>query len=75
MPNVTLSFDLPTERGEYDLVMKAGAYHHVLWEFSEWMRTRRKHAVPQATGAEELEVIWQAFWDTVNEESPGLLDE
>lgn len=43
MPKVTIVFNLPEERDEYELQMKASNLHGALWDMYQFLRSDSKH--------------------------------
>lgn len=54
MPKATITFNLPEETSEYKMHMKAGDYHSLIWEFTNFLRNKTKYA----TG-EEGPISWE----------------
>lgn len=64
MPKVTLHFDLPDERYEYDLACQAQNFRDVAYEFTMWVRNERKHGNRANISFDDL---WEKWWD-INKE-------
>ena len=43
MMEATLKFNLPEERDDFEIAVKAGDMHYVLWEFKQFMRDELKY--------------------------------
>lgn len=54
MPKAILSFKLPEEAAEFELAQKAGAYHSMIWEIQQYVRTLRKYDGRSEISIEEL---------------------
>lgn len=67
MPKVTISFNLPEERSEYELTNNADKLSSIIYEFTQLVRNKTKYA----TG-EEKDPTWEdirtEWWRILNEE-------
>lgn len=43
MPIVTLRYNLPDEQSDFNMANNGSAYHSILWELDQWLRTQVKH--------------------------------
>ncbi len=48
----TLEFNLPEEREELELHMKAGKVFSAVWEYAHWLRQICKHGDPDKVNAQ-----------------------
>jgi len=46
---VTLHFNLPEEKSEYDLVNKSSDMYCILWNFDQWLRSEIKYGSDKFT--------------------------
>jgi hypothetical protein len=65
MPKATLTFNLPEEQSEYELATKAGAYHSVIWEFTQTLRAKTKYGDGKLVDWEDVKDEW---WNLLQEE-------
>jgi hypothetical protein len=61
MPKVTLSFNLPEEREEYEMTLKASSYYCTLHDLYQLLRTERKH------GEDKWASFETEFWRILKE--------
>jgi hypothetical protein len=47
-----LEFNLPEEREEFELHMKAGKVFSAVWDYAQWLRQVCKHGEPDKVDAE-----------------------
>lgn len=69
MPKHTIEFSLPEEQGELNTTLRAGAYHSVLWETLQFLRTTIKH-FPDKDSEEKLkafEEVREFIWREIRE--------
>ncbi len=67
MPKVTLHFNLPKERGEYNEAMNGGNWKLIVYELSIFLRTALKHGHGYKTADEALEAAKTTLLDLANE--------
>lgn len=60
----TLTFDLPTEREEFQLAQKGGLYLSCLYEIAEKLKRLEEYGKPEET---TLEAIRKTFWTILSE--------
>lgn len=68
MPKATLTFNLPEERHEYELTLKAGKMASIIDEFTNICRAKTKYA----TGKEDdpsWEDVRTEWWRILSEEN------
>ena len=68
MPKVTITFQLPEEKHEHDLMLKAGSLATIIYDFTQLCREKTKYA----TG-EEKDPTWEdirtEWWRILGEEN------
>ena len=58
MSKVTLEFNLPDEKDEYESAYHGNSYYAMIWDFGEWLRRKYKHEDPKTKAhCEEYEEI------------------
>lgn len=68
MPKATLEFNLPEEREEYELTVKAGALCSFIFEFSQYLRSQYKYNDTLTEEQHELlEKIREEFYRIMSE--------
>jgi hypothetical protein len=72
MPKVTIEFNLPDEQDEYETMQKASKMQMVLWDFSEYLRERRKWGHDYKSGDDALEKIIDKFYEVVTDNNITL---
>lgn len=66
MSRVTIKYDLPEEKEDYDIHLKAPGMHAALLEIAKAFRQHRKHGAKAVTE--------NVFWEIVNENKIELWD-
>lgn len=54
---ITVEFNLPDEKIEYELFNDASKMHSVLWDLDQWLRSKTKYA-PDGTSEGELKAYY-----------------
>lgn len=73
MPKVTLEFNLPDEKAEYEIAIKAGSYYSVLWDMQEYFMRKYKHKeVPSKQASKEFYENREYFFNLMSEEEINL---
>ena len=69
MPKVKLEFELPEEQNEYDIIMKAGKYHNVIWDIQNYLRNEWKYNDEKYSDEEYklLETIRDRLWEILSD--------
>lgn len=67
MAKATLSFNLPEEQREYNVVSQANKLQSCLWDFSQQLRSWRKYHNDFKSGDDALEKITETFYDIINQ--------
>lgn len=62
MPKVTIVFNLPEEREEYEMHMKASSYYCALWDLYQFLRADSKHGEGKYADFYEKE-FWRIIKD------------
>lgn len=66
MPKVTITFNLPEEAYEHQLVLDASKTASIVEEFSNLCREKTKHGDGKPIEWEEVKNLW---WDIINDEN------
>lgn len=64
MSKATITFSLPEEDSEYKMHMKAGDMHTVIYEWTNFLRSKTKYGDGKEVSWEDVR---QAWWDTCKE--------
>lgn len=66
---VTLHFNLPEEKSEYDLVNKASDMYSLLWNFDQWLRSEIKYGSANFTSDERdvLDRVREKLYETFDD--------
>lgn len=67
MPKVTISFNLPDEQTEYEVVSQASKMQSFLWDFSQQLRSWRKYHHDFKDANDALEKIRDEFYSLINQ--------
>lgn len=70
MPNVTIKFNLPEDRIDYDIHTKANDMYLALWDFSQYLRNELKYK----DAGKEMEAASRQFWEIMNERNINLYE-
>lgn len=65
MPKVSIVFTLPDEQEEYRLTNDALKMHTVIWEFTQYLRTKTKYGDGKDVSWETVREDW---WKLLQEE-------
>lgn len=63
MPNVTIKFKLPEEQSDYNLHHKAPKYASVVYEFTNFLRSKVKYTEEKGSWEEAYEEWWKHLKD------------
>lgn len=68
MPKVTLQFDLPDEREDFELAVNGSKLQAILSEFDNWLRGKIKYELK-----EEWQEVRDQLWELANDNQISLL--
>lgn len=72
MPKVNIVYNLPEERSEFNMHNRGGAYHSVIWEFTQILRNKTKYGDGKKVN---WEVVNQEWWSIMKDEGVDPYDE
>lgn len=64
---IIFDFDLPEDQREYDVVNQANKMQSLLWDFSQQLRSWRKHHHDFKDADDALDQITDEFYRLINE--------
>jgi len=67
VPIITIKFKLPEEQAEYNLHSKAGNYASVIYEFTNFLRSKTKYKDPKKDPG-SWEEAYTEWWNHLKEE-------
>lgn len=68
MPKATLTFNLPEDNVEYRITSKAGKMHSLIWEFTNFLRSKTKYAPDEESMKTNWEEVRTEWWRHLEEE-------
>lgn len=72
MPIAILKFKLPEEQYEFDIAIKSNDTKRMLWDFSQQLRSWRKHGNDFTDPEDALDKIRTEFYRLINEHNINI---
>jgi hypothetical protein len=69
MPKVTIEYNFPEEKDEFDQTNNAAKYYAVLWDIDQYMRNKVKYASDGTPSLyrEAIQMVRDEFWRLMHE--------
>ncbi len=72
MPKVTFTYDLPEERNEHLIHVRAGEMFSAIWEFGQYLRRLQKYDHDYKTTDDLLEALKYEWADRTHHLTEGI---
>ena len=73
MPNHVISFELPEEHEELNLVMKAADMHLVINDLYQWLRALRKYDM-EGFDSNTIDAVWHELFRIADDHDVNVVD-
>jgi hypothetical protein len=72
MPKVTIEFNTIDEQHELELCINAGKWHSIVWDYSEYLRTKIKYGELSDDAYKAIEEVREKLHELLNNEGLKL---